>query len=814
MLEAWNKLSKEEQQEKVQRQLKMEERLVNSGVDRYWNEYSRAPDDSAPESGFLKEAVEYLGPYYEEWIKKVCANPRTPNWLHPLMAIGPYKMADITIRSVMRMFLSRSVMQDYDDDIGIPASAPLAQQVATMIGDDVVNVVAYMKAKKQFSKDWNNQSKFIKNWTPKRCVAFSKKMGTITKMSKAEKEDLGHNMLRIALATDILVSRIHWTGKKKKMLLVSLAPWVLKELGDKHKLMESECMVYRPMLCPPTPHTVSNDGGFLSSWLRKKVIRRYSPVVGSMGDVVKSEPSQLVIDGLNALGNTEWTINDDVLTVMKTIFENDMQIANMPSKSYKNYDFAIPYPKEGTKEEKAIWMKDANEAWGAWYKDEQSRSRMIVRLDLAESMKEAGMFYMPYTLDFRGRAYSICELLSPQSVDFDRGLIKFKTPRKQTPEGIEALKIYIACKFDIDKKGTTKDEWIKWVDDNMDMFREIAADPIGNTQWVDNKDKKSKSFQRLAAIFEIVRTDGLTQLNIQIDGVNNGVQHWCAIMRDKGLAVLTNLIDSGKKMDLYERVGEDTAEFMHSRPDNFWYPVCLEHWGGTVSRNVAKRPTMCDGYGITFYGIQKYLKQEGHMDWVPKESRNGAITEVARAIMAGLEKTMHSPNMGKNWLREVADVVNEEEKSISWTAPSGFVVHHTYNKIKERISYAQLFNKRQLYFSEVSEDLDPRAQYMAIAPNFIHSLDAAHMFMTLVSLLNKGVSGFSFVHDSFGTYAPDIPIMHSVLREKFVEIHKEDILGKFKEEVEAAIGSSLPDCPKRLDEFEIEEVYRSPYSFT
>ena len=28
---------------------------------------------------------------------------------------------------------------------------------------------------------------------------------------------------------------------------------------------------------------------------------------------------------------------------------------------------------------------------------------------------------------------------------------------------------------------------------------------------------------------------------------------------------------------------------------------------------------MCDAYGLTFYGIQKYLKVEGHLDWVSRE---------------------------------------------------------------------------------------------------------------------------------------------------------------------------------------------------
>jgi len=169
---------------------------------------------------------------------------------------------------------------------------------------------------------------------------------------------------------------------------------------------------------------------------------------------------------------------------------------------------------------------------------------MIVRLELAKKMLQWNFFYMPYTLDFRGRAYSVCELLSPQGVDFDRGLVHFATPRKQTKEGLYWLYVHTANLFDQDKKPF--DDRVRWVLDNMSMLQRIADDPYTNKEWIDPNKKKNKSFQRLAAIFEVCRTDGMTQLPIQMDGANNGGQHWAAIMLNHKLAVLTNLIKSTK----------------------------------------------------------------------------------------------------------------------------------------------------------------------------------------------------------------------------------------------------------------------------
>jgi len=806
----WHKLTNEEKSRRTTMQKVYEEELLTNGIEKYWREYTRAPDESKPEQLLLESAVIHLTPVYQKWIDECSNNRKSPDWLAPLLCLGAAKMADITLRCVMRMFLTRNTIQNFDDSVGIPANAPIAQQVAKMIADDAINIISYQQAKKRFSDDWRKQSKFIKNWTVKRCKAFTKKVAGLPKIKAKEKEDFGHNMLRVALMSDILVSRVHWNGKNKKSLLVSFAPWILKEISKRHEMLETACLVYRPMISPPVMHTIEEDGGFLSPWIRKKMIKRYHPVGADPKDW-DSRPSEMVLKGLNALSQTEWTVNTQVYQVMKTMFENDYRTANLPAYTFQDFAFSRPYPEEGAKEEKAKWMQESNEAWGEWYKEEQSRSRMIVRLELAKKMMQWNFFYMPYTLDFRGRAYSVCELLSPQGIDFDRGLVKFATARKQTTRGLWWLKVHLANLFDQDK--IPFEDRVKWVDENIDMLRAISEDPYANKEWIDASKKKNKSFQRLAAIFELFRTDGMTQLPIQMDGANNGGQHWSAIMRNRKLATLTNLIDAQHPQDLYQYVADASTEYMKEHQENSWYQVFLEKWEGNLPRAVTKRPTMCDAYGLTFYGMQKYVKQEGHVDWVPKESRGGAVVELARSIQAGLGETMASPNKGKEWLREVADILNAMNKPFVWTTPSGFEVHHVYNQVIERVSYAELFNRQQLVFSTVTEDLDGKAQYLAISPNFIHSLDAAHMFMTIDKMLDEGMTTFSFVHDSYGTYAPDIDRMHEILREKFILIHKENQLERLKEEIEKRYGIYLPTIPEQEDEFDIEEVAKATYFF-
>ena len=435
---------------------------------------------------------------------------------------------------------------------------------------------------------------------------------------------------------------------------------------------------------------------------------------------------------------------------------------------------------------------------------------MLVRLALAKQMSEYRFFYMPYTLDFRGRAYSTCELLSCQGSDFDKGLIMFANPMEQTKEGRYWLKVHLANLFDQDKYSF--DKRVQWVDDNWKMIQKISEDPYNNLEWVDDATKKNKSFQRLAAIIDITRTDGLTQIPIQMDGACNGSQHWAAIMGDTTIASLTNVAPAETPQDLYQYVADQVTDLCKSSPENDWYNTFLEHWDNEIDRKVTKRPTMCDAYGLTFYGIQKYIKLEGHVDWLPLETRGAGIVELSRAIQTGLNNTLTEPNKGKEYLKKICNVVSSLNQSVTYTVPSGFKVVHYYNKVKKRRSLASLFNHKELTFTSFSNEVDRKSAEQGIPPNFIHSLDASHMFCTIYRMILEGIDSFSMIHDSFGCHAPNVGTMRKLIKEEFYEMHRSNLLEEFRSDVQEQLGIELPDVPLR-GSFDLSGVLESDYFF-
>ena len=815
----WDKLSDQEKEKRIETQHLMEEEMISGGITRYWNDYNRSPDEGLPEQQLLDATVVHLTPFYQEWIDKLCSNRIAPKWLLPLLALGAPKMADLTLRCYMRDWLHASMFKDNMGGGYLSSSYPLptAQKLANIIAQETFAIVAYQQSKEDFKDDWRKQSKFIKNWSSKRCEAFAKKVGRLSKLPLKHRQDFGHHMIRIAEKSGIfqMINQRYSGGKTwRKKLFITLRPDILRDLHSKHSVLETKNLLFRPMIVPPVDHTLQASGGYTNTWARKEVVQRYSSDYdeGYLKPQNFSQPSQLVLDGLNANMKTEWTINTKVLEVMEQLFKNNTQLANLPAYSLDEFIYDTPYPEEESKEEQAKWCVEREEQWSAWFKTEQHRCRLLVRLNLAKEMAKYAFFYMVITLDFRGRAYSACELLSCQGSDLDVGLIMFAEKRKQTERGRIWMKRHIANLFDQDKVSFAERE--KWFDDNIDMLKKINDDPYENKEWISDKVKKNPSFQRLSAILDYFRKDGMTQVPVQVDGACNGTQHWSAVMRDSVNAKLTNVDANKTPEDLYKFVADIVTKYCSdNQAENSFYIRFLNHWKRKIPRQVTKRSTMCDSYGLTFYGIQKYLKTEGHLDWVGKESRNAAITELARAIKVGLDDALKMPNKGKNYLKQLGEIASNLNEHLIYTVPSGFRVVHAYYKPVKRRSFAELFNKKELIFATHSQtDVDRKAVVQAISPNWIHSLDASHMFCTIWGAIIAGIYQFSMVHDSYGCPAPDMDLLIPIIKEEFYEMHKENQLQRLKEDVEDKLGMRLPELPGR-GEFRIERVLESDYLF-
>ena len=120
------------------------------------------------------------------------------------------------------------------------------------------------------------------------------------------------------------------------------------------------------------------------------------------------------------------------------------------------------------------------------------------------------------------------------------------------------------------------------------------------------------------------------------------------------------------------------------------------------------------------------------------------------------------------------------KSSVTWTTPLRMPVVQPYRSGSSRIVSTNLQNIT-LQEPQVWDPVSKRKQLQAFQPNFIHSLDATHMMLSALKCNEVGLT-FASVHDSFWTHACDIEKMSEVLRDAFVSMHSEDVVGRLNEE--------------------------------
>ena len=93
-----------------------------------------------------------------------------------------------------------------------------------------------------------------------------------------------------------------------------------------------------------------------------------------------------------------------------------------------------------------------------------------------------------------------------------------------------------------------------------------------------------------------------------------------------------------------------------------------------------------------------------------------------------------------------------------------------------RVDAQKQWGEGNLSRRKYSESRDRKSEGTAIAPNFVHSIDAAHMRAAIVSLTDIQIeknlpAQFWMVHDAFGTHPNFINDMRIIVRDKLLEIY-------------------------------------------
>jgi len=452
------------------------------------------------------------------------------------------------------------------------------------------------------------------------------------------------------------------------------------------------------------------------------------------------------------------------------------------------------------------------------------------------------VFYQMVECDYRGRIYYTEPFLNFQGSDVSKGLFEFSQSKAVDTAGFKWLCIHTACSYnqsyDIEAlptwattdyqvylqeeglttlsvdKMTLRDREL-WTLNNLDLVNHSA-----DGQHFAKDAEKPVSF--LACCFDIqsylqAKAEGLvyfSRLPIPVDGSNNGWQHLAAISKDKQAGELVSLVPSDIQKDFYVQVAKRLIERM---PE--WFAernIPMK----AIRKGIAKRGSMTRAYsaGQKKIAINMYTdcRAEGY-DIKYNITEDDCIV-LSKQLILAINDTCVGPLKTMKFIQKLTDhILSSGETCTRWTSPSGFPVLYEMwiqknIKVRGRIrGLGQISHRIKVPVVTPNGDLIPcrRSFASGCSPNFVHSMDAAHMAKVIASFSGD----FGAIHDSFSTHACDVNDLLEHTKWQFAMMYNSDNYFTTIENMLLETRDGYELVQPALGTLDISEIISSDYFF-
>lgn len=798
-------------------QLQIEQDSYAAGIERYRKELAARGEDSTPPGRrIIGAAVGKLAGAIEEWTKASLAGvaSRNAGAVYRIAEFDTSELAYITIRSVITsMRVTDKSLTTLAEQLAIRAEALLTHEQIAQEAPGLYRRMQKMLAAN--SEDYAVVAiRRAAKWSDVKAV----------KWGKNERIRFGTVLLELAQkSTGLFTIESRKTGKFYQHVVVPDAGTV-EWLRQAHANAETLHPFYPPMVVPPRDWKDTRSGGYCSKALSLPLVKHVRKSV--LRELEDNLPTT-ALSAVNAVQRTAWAINTGVLGIMEEAWLRDQGIGGLPHRD------KVPLPPKAFPEDVAAddprlleWKAAAAKVHGHNARSLSRRVSVQMCLNTAREYARYPAMYFVHQLDFRGRLYPVSTFLSPHGDDVCRGLLRFAEEKPLGENGAYWLAVHTANSYGIDK--VSFDERVAWVQERQQEIITLARDPLGAGAafWKE----ADAPWQFLAAALEWAKLvahvgaggkqeEFRSGLPVGLDGSCNGLQNFAAMLRDEVAGAQVGLIPSEKPSDVYRTVANESARLMMREGGELaqrWAPIMLSKDG----RKLAKRNTMTVPYSVSAYGMRDQVLSE----LVGFDGKFGEVAFADARYIAdkngeAIGTVVRSARQAMAFLTKCAKVAAAAGKPIRWRTPMGLTVYQGYERLEEGDVNISVFGRRLRLriLTGIEGTVDSRKQALAVAPNFVHSLDASHLMATVHLCVQDGLSAFAMVHDSFGTHACDVDALANRLREAFVwQYGEHDVLEQFRSDLAPQLppeaAAALPPVPAkgRLD---LDGVLRSDYFF-
>ena len=620
---------------------------------------------------------------------------------------------------------------------------------------------------------------------------------TLMQRYDIEHWDTWPRVVRVRLGTWLLDCIMNVSGwftvygdqRGKKVYNVVLPTPEFLEIKDKI-IAESEMFapLAWPMIIEPNDWTNERCGGYLLNEVMKghQMVRR-----GDNHCIQGDKP----INFLNKIQKVGYRCNPFVVKVAEELFDRKISVG----KFIPIVEIPIP-PKPpdiaDNKESRKAYRRAAAEVMNKNANAMRRSCRTRMTMEAVKRFKDK-TFYVPWSFDYRGRAYPIPAFLTPQDTDFGKALLIFDKESTVTTESEQWLAFQVATTYGRDKD--TWDERQEWVVKNITLISRVANDPIRcRPEW----EAAEEPWQFLSACDEyyhcvLARTKRTTSLPIAIDATCSGLQILAGLASDRSTAELVNVLPSDKPQDAYKAVAEHSKPNIPERIRPYW------------DRKKVKRTVMTIPYNAKPYSNRTYIRDALKEDGVDIDKDE--LTQTVKVVRGSMDTIVPGPMAVMKWIeREVSSIVKEGLKKgvviLEWETPSGFIVNQKLMKRNTQQLNLQLLGRCRVNITtEDDKEVSVVRHKAATAPNLIHSLDAS---LLQIASSKFGDTPLATIHDSVLTRATDMTRLSTLVRETYMDLFSNtDYLKHFAK----SIGAKTE--PPIIGDLEASDVIESTYFF-
>lgn len=539
-----------------------------------------------------------------------------------------------------------------------------------------------------------------------------------------------------------------------------------------------------PMLIEPNDWTHEKCGGYILN----EVMRGHSMVRRGNPTCIQGERP---VEFLNRIQKVAYRLNPFTVGVAEELDRLERAVGKFLPIIHHDLP-PKPVDIATNKEARHSYNRQAAAIYNLQAQEFKKSCRTRMTMEAVQRFKGKDKFFIPWSFDYRGRAYPIPAFLTPQDTDFGKSLLSFAEPSYMTPEAEDWLSFQVATTYGLDK--ATMQERLDWVKNNTHLISCVASDPILHIhEW----EVADEPWQFLSACDEyyhcVLKCDRhFTSLPVATDATCSGLQILAGLAKDKNTASLVNVIPSDKPQDAYAVVSNTAAPFC---------PVSIRNH---MDRKVVKRVVMTVPYNAKPFSNRGYIKDALLEKGI--EIDKDDLTKTVIAVRNAMDEVVPGPMAVMSWIEsEVAKAIDLGKTELTWSTPSGFVVTQKLMKKETiRIELQLMGDCKLTVATQDSDKVDKQHHKNATAPNLIHSLDASLLHFSALAF-NAPIA---LIHDSVLCRATDMSVLSAIVRETYMYLFAEhDYLQDFANQIGAESN------PPIIGDLEPSSVIDSTYFF-